>query len=283
MIEIRPITTLEDMYQAEEVQRAAWGMDDLETVSVHVLHALQHNGSPLLGAFAGAKLVGFCLGVLSLSEADGQPLASRLKMYSVMAGVLPEYQSQHVGYRLKLAQRAFALDIGINLITWTYDPLEARNAHFNIARLGAVCQRYYEHYHGDMGGINVGLPTDRFEAAWWVASERVAKAEMLQNAESNQRPDVVDFAQVVNPAVFNQAGLPVPASASIPTGAKQVLVEIPAHFQAIKQQSFPLAQEWRLHTRQLFTQLFADGFCVTDFVSTMGADGKRRSFYVLTS
>ncbi len=268
------------------MQRAAWGMDDLEIVGVHVLHALQHNGSPLLGAFDGERLVGFCLGVLSVLDTPdvwGLPAAARLKMYSVMAGVLPAYQSQHVGYQLKLAQRAAALDMGVHLITWTYDPLEARNAHFNIARLGAVCQHYHEHFHGDLGGINAGLSTDRFEAAWWVASERVAQRGRGEARREGGDAGVdLSGALLVNPAVFNTAGLPAPPTANMPTTARAVLVEIPADFQAIKQRDFPLAQQWRLHTRQLFTQLFQDGFCVTDFVAEVDLEGNRRSFYVLT-
>ncbi|MBE2201735.1 MAG: hypothetical protein IAE79_24200 [Anaerolinea sp.] len=292
MIDIRPITTLADMRQAEAVQRAAWGMDDLEIVGVHVLHALQHNGSPLLGAFDGAKLVGFCLGVLGMLETPdvwGLPAAARLKMYSVMAGVLPTYQSQHVGYQLKLAQRAVALEMGIALITWTYDPLEARNAHFNIARLGAVCQHYHEHFHGDLGGINAGLSTDRFEAAWWVASARVAqRVDVAQRRHKEARrkdgDSGVDLsgALLVNPAVFNTDGLPAPPAANLPADARAVLVEIPADFQAVKQRDLALAQQWRRHTRQLFMQLFQDGFCVTDFVAQTDADGRRRAFYLLT-
>ncbi len=284
-IDIHPITTLSDMQQVEEVQRAAWNIPDLEIVGVHVLHALQHNGAPLIGAYDGERLVGFCLGVLGTIDAPDrrdQVAAARLKLYSVMAGVRPEYQSHNIGYRLKVAQRQFALEIGVRLITWTYDPLESRNAHFNISKLGAICHTYRLNFHGDLGGINAGLPTDRFEVAWWVTSTRVARK--MENA---RRPLPLSIllqsgALLVNEATFNQAGLPVPPPNYVSRPSNLMLVEVPADFQGLKQQDLGLAQQWRLHTRQLFTQLFADGFVVTDFVTDTGPAGNRRSFYLLT-
>ncbi len=284
-IDIRPITTLGDMEQAEELQRITWGIADLEVVCVHVLHALHHNGSPLIGAYDGDRLVGFCLGVLGTvdtPERRDQVAAARLKLYSVMAGVLPEYQGHNIGYLLKEAQRQFALRIGVRLITWTYDPLESRNAHFNISKLGAVCRTYYLNFHGDMGGINAGLPTDRFEAEWWVTSNRVTRK--MENARRPLPLNVLlnSGALLVNEAVFNQDDLPVPPPNYVSRPSNLMLVEVPADFQRIKQQDFALAKQWRMHTRQLFTQLFADGFVVTDFVTEKGPDGNLRSFYLLT-
>jgi predicted GNAT superfamily acetyltransferase len=285
MIDIRPITTLSDMQQVEDVQRAAWGIADLEMVSVHMLHALQHNGAPLIGAYDGNQLVGFCLGVLgtvATPDRRDQVAAARLKLYSVMAGVRPEHQNRSIGYRLKVAQRQFALAVGVRLITWTYDPLQSRNAHFNISKLGAVCHTYHLNFHGDLGGINAGLPTDRFEVEWWVTSNRVKR-----KMEKPRRPLPLAIllqsgALLVNEATRNQAGLPVPPANYVSRPSNLMLVEVPAHFQRLKQQDFALAQQWRLHTRQLFTQLFADGFVVTDFVTDEGPTGNRRSFYLLT-
>jgi len=280
MIEIRPLKTLDEMHQAEEVQRQAWGMDDLEIAGVHVLHALQHNGAALLGAFDGERLVGFCLGVLS----TGGPIvyerntAVPLKMYSVMAGVLPDYQSQSVGYQLKLAQRKFALNMGVHLITWTYDPLESRNAYFNIAKLGAVCRTYHPHFHGDLGGINAGLPTDRFEVEWYLADARAERQLRGEVRPFTLQSLLQSGARLANEAPLNDVGLPVPSSSMANLSGEWVLVEIPAEFQTLKQQDFALAQQWRMHTRTLFTQLFAIGYTVTGFLST---PHPRRSFYLL--
>ncbi|MCA9973359.1 MAG: GNAT family N-acetyltransferase [Anaerolineales bacterium] len=281
-MEIRPLTTLPDMQQAEAVQRQAWQIDDLEIINVHTLHALQHNGAALLGAFDGDRLVGFCLGVLGTQPAPQQPAATRLKLYSVMAGVLPAYQGQGVGRQLKAAQREFALRIGVPLITWTYDPLESRNAHFNLARLGAVCGTYHVHFHGELGGINAGLPTDRFEVAWWLASDRVRRRMDGERRPFTRQHWLQSGARLLNEAAFDVRGLPAPPDDVAGGTADVLLVEIPADFQAVKRQDVALARRWRAHTRAHFTQLFAAGYLATDFISEPGQAGPARSFYVLT-
>jgi predicted GNAT superfamily acetyltransferase len=145
-IDIRPVDTLSDIRQIETIQLETWGMDDLEVIPARFMHALQHNGASLLGAYDGQRIVGFVFGVLGtvedLDERIDQVAAARLQMYSVIMGVLPEYQGMGIGHRLKLAQREFALRIGVRLITWTFDPLESRNAHLNITKLGVISHRY---------------------------------------------------------------------------------------------------------------------------------------------
>jgi predicted GNAT superfamily acetyltransferase len=303
---IRPLQTMAEMAQVEQIQRVTWNMQDLEIIPVHLLHALQHNGAALLGAFDGENVVGFALGVVAtveeLHERIDQVAAARLKMFSVITGVLPAYQKHSVGYRLKMAQREFANRIGIRLITWTYDPLESLNGRFNIGKLGCVCRLYRRNFHGDMGGINAGLPTDRFEVEWWVTGNRA-------QSRANQvwRPMKLDAlvgggALLLNETTFNAAGLPVPPTTLSGRPGNLLLVEIPADFQLIKRTDFELARRWREHTRALFEELFADGFMVTDFVTHSksdhslsdhstsdhstsdreGEDDQPRSFYLLT-
>lgn len=283
---VRPLETLAEFLAAEDIQRIAWSMSDLEIIPAHAMHAMQHNGAALLGAFDGDRLVGFSLAILATEDEPGridQVAAARLKMYSVVTGVLPEYQSHKVGFRLKMAQRDFALRIGIRLITWTYDPLESRNARFNIGKLGAICRRYLRHFHGDMTGINAGLPTDRFEVEWWVTGNRVKN-----KAASPWRPLKLDSllaggALLVNEAEFPPDGeLPVPPPNYISQPSNLILVEIPADFKAIKQASLDLAMRWRMHSRDLFEQLFLSGFIVTDFVPHQDSQGHKRSYYLLT-
>lgn len=284
-IEIRPITDLDHMRAAEEVQRQIWNMEDLEVLDVHTLHALQHNGAPLLGAFAGRTLVGLSLGVLGTiasPERRDRIAAARLKLYSMMTGVLPAYQGQGIGYRLKLAQRDFAIRIGVRLITWTYDPLESRNAFFNISKLGAICQRYYRDFYGELSGINAGLPSDRFEVEWWVTGNR-AEGRVVKE----RRPLSLDAllgggAVLINEATFNAAGLPVPPPNYVSRPSTMLLAEIPADFQAIKEADMELARRWREHGRSLFEALFDSNYVVTDFVSSPGPAGNQRSFYLLT-
>lgn len=285
-IVIRPLQNMAEIEATEEIQRRVWSRDPIEWTPAHLLHALQHNGAALLGAFDGEKLVGFSLGVIAtvegLTERIDQVAAARLKMYSAMTGVLPAYQKKGVGYRLKLAQRDFALRIGIRLITWTYDPLESTNARFNIGKLGAVCQRYLPDFHGELSGINAGLATDRFDVDWWVTSTRVKSRAAQKRSSLGLDPLLAGGAVLVNEATFNSSGLPTPPPNYISRPSNLMLVEIPSDIQRMKQEAMALAVQWRQHTRTLFQQLFQDGFMVTDFVRHQDAQGHERSFYLLT-
>ncbi len=284
-IVVRPLTTPAEMIAVEELQKITWNIGDLEVTPVHVLHAIQHNGGMLYGAFDGDKMVGFVLGIIGTVPGDGrkdQIAAARLKMYSVEAGVLPEYQSQGVGHQLKLAQRDFANNIGLRLITWTYDPLESRNGRFNIGKLGAVCHTYYRDFHGELSGINAGLPTDRFEVEWWITNNRVEARVVKGKRPLSLKMFLNSGALLLNETTLNETGLPVPPRYPLSPDANLLLVEIPADFQAIKRQDFALALAWREHTRHLFEELFQENYTVTDFVYETGENGRARSFYLLT-
>ena len=295
MITIKSIEEDAGYTAAEELQQLVWGMTDRELIPGRTLHALKNNGACLLGAYDQEKLVGFVLGVLGTVEGlDGridQVAAARLQMYSVIMGIQPDYQHLGIGYDLKLAQREFALRIGIRLIMWTFDPLESRNGWLNIGKLGAVCDRYLRDFHGQMSGINAGLPTDRFEVSWWVTGNRAKSRtgnRVNKRGERRQRhPLELDSilgggGVLVNQGTWNEQGFVIPVpDVSIPQ-ARILLVEIPANYQAIKKQNLPLAQQWRQHTRALFEQLFAAGFVVTDFARHQEPDQPLRTFYVLT-
>ncbi|MCA9940770.1 MAG: hypothetical protein KC418_19165 [Anaerolineales bacterium] len=292
---IKSITNIDDYHKIEDLQRRIWGMTDLETIPARFMHALAHNGASLLGAYDGDKLVGFNFGVLGTAEGlrdrVDQVAAARLKMYSVIMGIHPDYQHAGIGYDLKLAQREFALRIGIRLITWTYDPLESRNGWLNIGKLGCVCDSYLRDFHGQMSGINAGLPTDRFEVSWWVTGNRAKSRtgdRVNKYGEKRRRhPLELDAilgggAFLINEAIFNAAGFATPPTEILPATTRILLVEIPSNFQAIKKTDFPLAQQWRQHTRILFEMLFAQGYVVTDFARKQEPDQPLRTFYVLT-
>ncbi len=284
-ITVRSLETMAEVAAAEEIQRITWTMGDLEIIPAHALHAMQHSGAALIGAFDGERLVGFVFGILGTEENPNridQVAAARLKMYSVIAGVLPEYQKQHVGYQLKMAQRDFALRIGVRLITWTYDPLESLNGRFNIGKLGAVCRRYLRHFHGNMSGINNGLQTDRFEVEWWVTNNRVNARATGKWRPLRLEALLAGGALLVNEATIGDDGLPVPPLNYVSQPSNLMLVEIPTNFQTIKRADFELARRWRAHTRDVFEKLFDSGFIVTDFVPHEDERGRPRSYYLLT-
>ncbi len=286
-IKIRPIEADEELAQLEPLQREAWGMPDNELIPERLLHALHFNGALLLGAFDGHRLVGFILGVIGttrgVEEGVDQAAATRLQLYSAIMGVLPAYQGRQIGHRLKLAQREFALQRGIRLVTWTYDPLESRNGWLNIGKLGAICSRYLPNFHGEMGGINKGLASDRFYVEWWLTSNRVAGRAVSRRGPLTFDSLIGGGAVLVNEATFDQQGLPVPPATFAGGGGKPALVEIPANFQALKRENLPLALQWRAHTAELFQSYFANQYVVTDFADHQDAAGRKRCFYMLTN
>jgi predicted GNAT superfamily acetyltransferase len=282
MITLRPIETHAEYVMVEDVQRQVWPGTDLEVVPLHVLSTAAHNGGLLIGAFDDDRLIGFVFGFLGTDEAESErPALTRLKHCSHMLGVLPEYRDQHIGYLLKLAQREFVVRQGVRLITWTYDPLESRNAHLNIARLGAVCRTYLRDVYGSMSdGLNAGLPSDRFQVDWWVTSNRVKERLSGGRAPLTLESFTSAGAEIINPAESKDNLLHPPPHFTEP-GGTFALVEIPYNFQAIKVYDLTLAQAWRFHVREVFETLFANHYLITD-VFTESREGRLRSFYALT-
>jgi predicted GNAT superfamily acetyltransferase len=231
--------------------------DDLEVVPLHVLLSIHKQGGVLLGAFDGEELVGFVFGFL------GRTGAGDLKHCSHMMGVTPGYQGAGIGYRLKLAQRDRALAQGLDLVTWTYDPLQSRNAYLNIHKLGAVCRTYIPDYYGPMAdGLNAGLPSDRFQVEWWLASERVTRCLDGDAADRNRRSTE---AVLVNRAAGAENGLPAPGDLSLDCRAGTLRVQTPADYGAIKAADPDLALEWRLAMRAVFEHYFGAGYVATGF------------------
>lgn len=282
-LSIYPLVTAAEFKAAEDVQRAVWAGDPTP-VPAAMLMVAAHNGGVALGAFDERRLIGFVFGILGIDESGIQEAAAaRLKHHSHLLAVLPEYRDQHVGFQLKLAQRAFVLGQGIKRITWTYDPLEGRNAHLNIARLGVVCKTYLRNAYGKMqDAMNQGLPSDRFQVDWWITSERVTERLSGQFHSPALHTLFSPNPEPINPSE-GRAGddPPRPVQAVRPLAGEVELVEIPGDFQYLKAGDLALAQAWREQTRSIFEDAFARGYTVTDFYrASLG--GRMRSFYTLS-
>lgn len=263
IIQIRPLSTQEEICGVEQLQRDVWDLPNIEVVPLHVLLTAAKNGGLLLGAFDGATLAGFVFGFPGLTR-DG-----KLKHCSHMAGVHPAYRDRGVGYSLKLAQRLHVLAQGIDLITWTFDPLETRNATLNFHKLGAVCNTYLPNLYGDMrDGLNAGLPSDRFQVDWWIASERVS--QQLERAPSAS-PSASAFVVRIRCDIST-------ASRPAELTTHQALIAIPTNFQSLKAANIEQARALRLRSRSLFESAFASGYCVTDFF----VDGEQ-GYYLIES
>jgi len=180
VIEVRPLTRTEDFEAAVQIQKEIWGFDDIELLPLRLFVVSTKVGGQVLGAFDGGRLVAFLIAIPGI-RADG-----RRYLHSHMLGVLAEYRDRGLGRRLKLEQRREALSRGITLVEWTFDPLELKNAFFNLQRLGAVMRRFNPNQYGTTSShLHGGLPTDRLVAEWYLASPR---AEAIANGQPFQRP-----------------------------------------------------------------------------------------------
>jgi predicted GNAT superfamily acetyltransferase len=281
--EIRPLHTIDEFHAAENLQRVAWSSSDLDITPTHVLLTAAKNGGIVLGAFSGEQLIGFVFGFLGAGEHRFGPealVAVRLKHCSHQMGVLPEWQSKNVGYALKLAQREAVIAQNLRLITWTFDPLESKNAHLNILKLGAVTHTYYRNVYGELrDGLNQGLATDRFQVDWWIASRRV-ETRLKQTRPPLQLHHYLDAGtSILNPAKFDENGLLVCMDAIKPLSDDRALIEFPSDFQSIKKTKGDLARAWREQIRSICEGAFARGYSVIDFVYEPGLPA--RSFYLV--
>jgi predicted GNAT superfamily acetyltransferase len=166
-IEIHSLTTLEHFERCIVIQLEVWGYNDGDVIPRRMFVVAQRIGGQVLGAFDGDTMIGFAMSLPGYRNGLSY-------LHSHMLAVLPGYRNLGIGRRLKLAQRDEALTRGFDLMEWTFDPLEIKNAHLNIARLGAIVRRYQPDFYGPSSSpLQGGLPTDRLYAEWWLTSPRV--------------------------------------------------------------------------------------------------------------
>ncbi len=179
-IAIRQLTKHQEFAAVVTLQQEIWGYQDVELLPLRLFVVADKIGGQVLGAFDRTRMVAFSLCIPGLKRGHQSYL------HSHMLGVLPEYRNTGLGRSLKLKQREYAMGRGIDLIEWTFDPLEIKNAFFNIERLGAVMRRYVHNQYGTTTShLHGGLPTDRLVAEWWIESPR---ALAFCNGGTFQRP-----------------------------------------------------------------------------------------------
>ena len=166
-VEIRKCAEISEFQQCVDLQKEVWGFSDADLVPVRMFVVANKIGGQIIGAFDGESLVGFALSIPGAR--DGHTY-----LHSHMLAVREQYRNLGLGRRIKLAQRNDAIAKGFELMEWTFDPLEIKNAHLNIERLGAIVRRYTINQYGiSSSPLQGGLPTDRCVAEWWLSSERV--------------------------------------------------------------------------------------------------------------
>jgi predicted GNAT superfamily acetyltransferase len=215
-ISIRALTVEKEFEDAVRLQKEIWGFNDLELLPMRLFMVASKVGGQTLGAFDGNRMIGFCLAIPGLKPGGGSYL------HSHMLGVSHEYRDAGVGRLLKLKQREDALGRSIDLVEWTFDPLEIKNAYFNMERLGAIVRRYVRNQYGTTTSpLHGGLPTDRCVAEWWIATSRV-KA-IVDGAPPPARPEIVERISV-------PAGMAT-IRREDPKRARQIQQEMSHHFE----------------------------------------------------
>ncbi len=257
---IRPLTTLDECRKVAELEKLVWGYTDAEdVVPPPVLIVSIKRGGTLLGAFDEAgEMKGFVYAIPALKD-------GRQTQWSHMLGVTPDARDSGLGAALKLAQRERALQMGIELIEWTYDPLQALNAHFNFAKLGIVVEEYEENIYGDSSSpLHRGTPTDRFVAEWHLSTPHVER-RIAASGRFRARDSAVSAAVLVNPS--RRAGQWLePGPSALDVDAARLLVEIPTGFTDMQARQPDLALDWRLATRRILQTYFARGYRAVDFI-----------------
>jgi predicted GNAT superfamily acetyltransferase len=268
-MEIRKLATAAEYLEAERLQQAVWNFPDREVIPLNELVVLQKNGGHVFGAFDGKVLTGFCFGMPGYRD-------GKAYHYSRMLGVLPGRQDSGLGYAMKLKQREYVLEQGLDLVVWTFDPLQSRNAYLNIEKLGCVVREYAVNLYPTSGSrFNEGLESDRFTAEWWIASRR-AKDCLAGRKRSY---DLADFPPAIETRV-TKSGWREPVRAASRARGPRLSIEIPDDIDALKKDDLRLAQRWREATRKAFVAAFGKGYVAHGFVGVPEV-GRRRSFYLL--
>lgn len=268
-MEIRKLSTPAEYLDAENVQRVVWHFPDREIIPLNELVVMQKNGGHVFGAFDHQKMTAFCFGVPAYKDGT-------IYHYSRMLGVMPGYQDSGIGYTMKLKQREYVLKQGIDLVVWTFDPLQSRNAYLNIEKLGCVIREYSVNiYPGSGSQFNAGLESDRFSPEWWIASRRVKD----RIAGRRGSYELGDFAVALETRVTS-AGWREPVDVRTRRRERRISVEIPDDIDALKKDDLDLARRWREATREAFVGYFKKDYVLHGFTAVL-EPGRRRSFYLL--
>ena len=265
---IRKLARPEEYLEAERLQRTVWNFPEREIIPLNELVVMQKNGGHVFGAFDGKVLAAFCFGMPAFRD-------GKAYHYSRMLGVLPGRQDSGIGYAMKLKQRDYVLEQGLDLVVWTFDPLQSRNAYLNIEKLGCVIREYLVNLYPSSGSrFNEGLESDRFTTEWWIASRRV------KDSIAGKKPTYAldDYAPAIETRV-TESGWRAPVNVR-PARQKRISIEIPDDIDALKKVDLPLAQRWREASRKALIGAFKRGYVVHGFVGIPEV-GRRRSFYLL--
>lgn len=264
---IRSLHAIPEFREVIALEQEIWGYADPEdAVGIPMFVITVKRGGILLGAYDGDRLIGFVYSIAGLK--DGHPM-----QWSHMLGVRPEYRAAGIGRELKLEQRRISLEMGIDLMEWTFDPLVTINAHLNFRRLGVTVQDYAVNVYGDSSSpLHQGAPTDRFIAQWRMRSPRVEALVGRSPAPPPHAPGPV-FEGVARVNAVEQSGPWIAcAGYDLERIDAELVVTIPGGFNDMLERRPELAHAWRMASRGIFLGYLSKGYRVVDFTFGAGSD-----------
>jgi predicted GNAT superfamily acetyltransferase len=259
-IVIRDLKSIADLSQLKAVEKEVWGMADDDTLPLTLAIACKAAGNIFVGAFDKEKLVGFAFGFLGREH-------GQTTIHSHMLAVLDAYRHLDLGSRLKQAQRERAMAMGVHEMTWTFDPLQSRNAHFNLTKLGVVSDTYKVDFYGpETSSILHRNGTDRLWVRWILNSRRVRDRLAGRLTGKDARAETLDALRLLAPLVrFDPSGKPGRADLAESLARQRMSIEIPGDILEVERADMGLAREWRDATRWAFREAMKAGFFVAEF------------------
>ena len=270
---VRPLTKVTEFETLLDIQRDVWGHDDLDVTPVHQFCVSSRLGGILVGAFVGREMAGFVYSFPAV-------LDKRCIQHSHLLAVRPEFRGLGLGKRLKRAQRDEALRRGYDLITWTFDPLQTRNANLNLQALGAVSRTYLPNFYGLTPALCLapGIPTDRLLIEWPIRTRRVADRLAGKKADFGERrlrpDDLLTLPKALERADAGDPPFVAPAPPRLGLRDAVVLAEVPRDIKALGGRP-DLIAAWQAGLRRVMTRYFARGYLADHFLFG------DRAFYVL--
>lgn len=255
-IRIRELSRIEDCRRLPDIQVLVWGHDERDLTPAHQYRISTQMGGILLGAYSGRELVGFVYSFPAIFR-------GKLVQHSHHLAVLPRFQGYGIGKMLKWAQRDYALSKGYDRITWTFDPLQTKNANLNFHALGGICRTYLPNFYGFGSALNLGpkIPTDRLLMEWPIPEERV-EARRRENFESY---DAADLPLALERRTAGPDPLPVPPKLKLED--RRILAEAPLGTGSWREEGkLDLIAAWQSGLRRVLTHYFSRGYAVVDFL-----------------
>jgi len=272
-ITYKQLKTLEDLIPCEGLQETVWKFNKSDIIPPRFMRVLCKHGGVAMGAFDDDKMIGFVFGVPAIHY-------EKPSQHSHMLAVLPEYRNHNVGYKLKIAQREEALSRNIDLITWAFDPLQSKNAHLNINKLGIIACSYDINLYGESSSskLHSGLGTDRLLAEWWLVSDKVKTIIGRHTHDAVKKPPAKGLN--INRTEHDEQGFLVPVEPDLALTDDVLLLEIPDDIDKMKASNIKAAHRWRELIQKAFLHYFDAGYYVNS-LQVEREGNTRRVCYVL--